>query len=283
MKVNHHTHTLYSDGKAEPIDYVNQAIRSGFDILGFSEHSPLPFDNPFSFRKVNTAAYCSLINEMKLKYADQLEICLGLELDYIPGMSEPFSVTRDAFKLDYMIGAVHLVKPGGRDELWFTDGPSHDTYDKGLNDFFAGDIREAVTAYYKQVNEMISTQEFNILAHFDKIKMHNRDRFFREDERWYKGLVDETISLIRERNLIVEVNCRGIYKKRSPTTYPGLEILKKLKELSVPVMVNSDAHLPEELDGAFDEAYDLLKKAGIMETVYFSKGKWKYQAIEDAW
>jgi histidinol-phosphatase (PHP family) len=194
-------------------------------------------------------------------------------------MSENFSKVKAEYKLDYLIGSVHLVKPADSEELWFTDGPDYRTYDKGLNELFCGDIRKAVTAYYSQLNEMIENQHFEIIGHFDKIKMHNRDRFFREDEAWYQTLVNETLSLIQDRDIIVEVNTRGIYKKRSETSYPGLDILKQIKEMRIPVMVNSDAHKTHELDGEFEYGYALLKEAGIKEVVYFKGNGWGFDSI----
>lgn len=280
MKANHHTHTLFSDGHAEPEAYVRQAILNHFDILGFTEHSPLPFENSFSFRMEQRENYIAQIKALKGNYADKLHICLGMEMDYIPGMSEDFAGIRELFGLDYQLGAVHLVYAGDDKPLWFTDGPSHVTYDQGLYELFWGDIRAAVGAYFRQMNQMISTQKFEVIAHFDKIKMHNRGRYFQEDEAWYVDHLQETIHLIKEKNLIVEVNTRGIYKKRSDTTYPGPALLKIIRQLDIPVMINSDAHLPEELEGAFEAATALLKEAGIRETVYFDKGKWKFQALE---
>jgi histidinol-phosphatase (PHP family) len=109
--------------------------------------------------------------------------------------------------------------------------------------------------------------------------MHNRDRFFREDEAWYQSLVNETLSLIQDRDIIVEVNTRGIYKNRSETTYPGLDILKQIKEMRIPVMVNSDAHKTHELDGEFKYGYALLKEAGIKEVVYFKGNGWGFENI----
>jgi histidinol-phosphatase (PHP family) len=282
MKANHHTHTLFSDGYSDPEEYVKQAVTLNFDILGFTEHSPLPFDNPFSFKTGYRDKYCSLITGLKSEYAGILDIYLGMEMDYIPGISEDFAVLRREYGLDYCIGAVHLVSPGSNDNLWFTDGPSHETYDQGLMNLFAGDIRKAVSTYYRQVNEMITTQELEIVAHFDKIKMHNRGRYFREDESWYVKLVEETIHLIKERGIITEVNSRGIYKKRSDTTYPGLDILKSLMKNKIPVMINSDAHHPLELDGAYDQALSLLLEAGIKEVIHFDKGTWKFSALDQS-
>ncbi len=280
MLTNHHTHSLYSDGSSQPEEYITEAITKGFHILGFTEHSPLPFENSFSFRKENKDEYIALMQNLKQKYNSQIAVYSGMEMDYIPGMSENFGKIKAEYKLDYLIGSVHLVRPENNSELWFTDGPNYETYDKGLNELFAGDIKKAVTRYYHQLNEMIENQHIDIIGHFDKIKMHNRDRFFTEDESWYVSLVSETLDLLQDRDIIVEVNTRGIYKQRSETTYPGLDILKQIKSLRIPVMVNSDAHKPHELDLAFEQAYSLLKEAGIDEVVYFKGNGWAFESLK---
>lgn len=279
MLTNHHTHSQYSDGSSQPEEYITEAISKGFNILGFTEHSPLPFENTFSFKIETKEEYVALMNSLKQKYSGQISVYSGMEMDYIPGMSDSFGKTRTDYKLDYMIGSVHLVKPENTDELWFTDGPDYRTYDQGLNELFGGDIKKAVTTYYRQLNEMIETQHIDIIGHFDKIKMHNRDRFFKEDEPWYLELVSETLDLLQDRDIIVEVNTRGIYKQRSETTYPGLDILKQIKKMRIPVMVNSDAHKPHELDLAFTEGFSLLKEAGINEVVYFKGNGWAFESI----
>ena len=280
MHSNHHTHSLYSDGSSQPEEYITEAIAKGFHILGFTEHSPLPFENSFSFRKENKDEYVALMQNLKQKYNSQIAVFSGMEMDYIPGMSENFGKTKAEYKLDYLIGSVHLVRPENNSELWFTDGPNYETYDKGLNGLFAGDIKKAVTRYYHQLNEMIENQHIDLIGHFDKIKMHNRDRFFTEDESWYTALVGETLDLLQDRDIIVEVNTRGIYKQRSETTYPGLDILKQIKSLRIPVMVNSDAHKPHELDLAFEQAYSLLKEAGIDEVVYYKGNGWAFESLK---
>jgi histidinol-phosphatase (PHP family) len=280
MHSNHHTHSLYSDGSSQPEEYITEAITKGFHILGFTEHSPLPFENSFSFRKETKDEYIALMQNLKQKYSAQIAVYSGMEMDYIPGMSENFGKVKAEYKLDYLIGSVHLVRPENNSELWFTDGPNYETYDKGLNGLFAGDIKKAVTRYYHQLNEMIENQHIDIIGHFDKIKMHNRDRFFKEDEPWYMALVSETLDLLQDRDIIVEVNTRGIYKQRSETTYPGLDILKQIKSRRIPVMVNSDAHKPHELDLAFEQAYSLLKEAGIDEVVYYKGNGWAFETLK---
>ena len=280
MLTNHHTHSLYSDGSSQPAEYIAEAISRGFDLLGFTEHSPLPFENPFSFRKENKDEYIPLMQSLKQHYSGQIAIYSGMEMDYIPGMSENFSKTKSEYKLDYLIGSVHLVRPEHSEELWFTDGPDYRTYDNGLNELFGGDIKNAVTTYYRQINEMIETQHFEIIGHFDKIKMHNRDRFFKEDEPWYQALINETLLLLQDRDIIIEVNTRGIYKQRSETTYPGLDILKQVKALRIPVMVNSDAHKPHEIGSELDFGFSLLDEAGIREVVYYKGNGWGFEPLD---
>jgi len=195
-------------------------------------------------------------------------------MDFIPNMSTDFTYWKNKCKTDYLIGSVHLVSPPKTNELWFTDGPEHEIYDQGLKEFFDGNIRLAVRTYYHQVNQMIETQDFDVLGHVDKIKMHNQNRFFTEDESWYQKLVDECLDLVVQKNLIVEVNTRGIYKKRYPGLFPDDITLQKVKKLNIPIIISSDAHQPSELNLGFAEAKLKLINYGFSEIMYFDKGNW---------
>jgi histidinol-phosphatase (PHP family) len=258
-----HNHTCYSDGTDVPEKYVIEALRQGFSRLGFSDHSPLHFETSFALKTDKTREYCDTILELKSRYAGKIEILLGMEVDFIPGSPFNPQYFRDHYPLDYIIGSVHLVGNSNPENLWFIDGPKQELYDNGLQKQFKGDIRKAVTTYYHQLNELITTYKPDIVGHLDKIKMHNRDRYFREDEGWYVSLVDETLDLIRNSGCVVEVNTRGIYKKRSDSLFPGPEILKKLLKLNIPVTVTSDAHSPSEISLLLHETSVTLKEMGF--------------------
>jgi histidinol-phosphatase (PHP family) len=274
LKSNLHQHSLFSDGKAEPEAYARKALELGLTTIGFSEHSPLPFDNPFSLKEEMVNDYIQIIETLKEEYKDRLTIYRALEMDFIPGMSEDFSHWKNRCQTDYLIGSVHLVKPDGFDELWFTDGPDFKIYDDGVKKFFDGDIKKAVKTFYRQTNQMIETQDFDIVGHVDKIKMHNRGRFFSETEKWYQNLVDETLELIKQKDLIVEVNTRGLYKKRSDSLFPDGLTLHKVQQLGIPVLISSDAHQPEEMNQLFDYTLQHLKDFGFRELMFFEEGKW---------
>jgi histidinol-phosphatase (PHP family) len=292
---NLHTHSIYSDGKSQPREIVEEAVRQGLTTLGFSEHSPLPFDNNFSVKEADMPRYVAEIAQLKEEFKSKIDIYCGLEADYLTGVSEPFAVTKEKYHLDYLIGGVHLVvDPAFRqaqrpkdpepvegstntinsDEIWFIDGPKWEVYDEGLQKFFNGDIRRAVRRFYEQSNEMIENEPFDIIAHFDKIKMHNRERYFHEDEPWYRKLALETLDLIREKGLVMEINTRGLYKKRYNGFYPSPWLMEEACKMGVPALISADAHHFSEITLEFEAAEEALKKAGYRSVVNFKDGHW---------
>ncbi len=268
---NLHTHTHYCDGKNPPEEYVTQAIDLGFHTLGFSGHAPVPFKNHFAIKDEKLEDYFQTIRDLRQKYKESIKILLSLEIDFIPGITHEFSEFRKQGNLDYVIGGVHLIRNLDKDGLWFIDGPLQEKYDEGLNNIFNGHARKGVEAYYSQLLEMVATQKPDIIAHLDKIKMHNKERFFSIDEQWYKDLVWKILKYIAgETKCIVEVNTRGLYKKRCDTFFPGPEILEQILHLKIPITLSSDAHKPDELNKYYDEAIGVLKDIGFKEIIYFN-------------
>ncbi|MCX6249312.1 MAG: histidinol-phosphatase [Bacteroidetes bacterium] len=290
---NLHTHTKFSDGSDAPEKYAEEAIRQGFHTLGFSDHSPVPFKNNFAIENTKVALEDYILTITALKTASpvphipgmkgagsELQILLALEIDYIPGITAPISAYRKNPLFDYFIGSVHLVKNDLTNELWFIDGPDIEIYDNGLKNIFGNDIKKAVTAYYHQINEMVINEKPDIIGHLDKIKMYNRNRYFLEDDAWYVALIDETLDLIRNSGSIVEVNTRGLYKKRSESLFPGPAILKKIKALGIPITLSSDAHKPHEISLYFQEASQLLTNIGFIHLHLKTRDGWEEVRIK---
>lgn len=276
---NMHTHTHYCDGSSKPEDYIIKALELGFHCLGFSGHAPVSFPNKFAIEQSQLKNYVEEIRSLQDKYRSKIDLYLSLEIDFIPGISEDFLKFKQECNLDYIIGSLHLIKAEGSSDLWFVDGGNPDVYDQGLERVFGGNIKKGVRAFYHQINQMLSSQNFDILGHFDKIKMHNKDRYFTEDESWYIELLDECLDLIQTKGVIVEVNTRGLYKKRSTSLFPGIELLKKIKERKIPITLSSDAHKPEELGLLLKETTDTLIQLGFKELMCFGEKGWDEVSI----
>lgn len=276
---NFHTHTNYSDGKENAIEYCKKAIELGFHSLGFSDHAPVPFPNSYSIQDGELQNYFDEVNDLRKQFEEQLNIYLSLEADYIPNASHSFDFFREESQLDYIIGSVHLVNNSENDRLWFIDGGDREVWKKGLQEIFGGDIKKAVRAFYEQTMEMIETQTPEVIGHLDKIKMHNKSEFFNEKDLWYQDLIHETLGLIKKHDSVLEINTRGIYKGRCKELFPTPDIILKAQKMGIPLMLSSDAHHPDEIDGAFPQAIGILKEIGIGELVEFTKQGWKSVAL----
>lgn len=275
FKHNFHTHTSFCDGSSEPEQYVEAALAAGLKSIGFSGHAPVPFENNFAIKNaVSLHEYCREIERLKEKYAEKIRVFLALEADYIPGITTDFSEFRADCNLDYIIGSVHLVK-NSEGQLWFIDGPNREVWINGLLNDFNGGIEKAVSAYYHQISMMVESQKPDVIGHLDKIKMHNRGEYFREDDHWYISLLKQTLEVIKDAGCIVEVNTRGVYKKRSDSLFPGMNVLKEMNRLKIPVTISSDAHKPHEVGLLLDQAARALMIAGYKEVYFFNKKKWE--------
>jgi histidinol-phosphatase (PHP family) len=275
---NYHTHTKYCDGSDEPDNYVAEAIKKGLKSLGFSGHAPVPFETSWSIKKENLENYCNAVGYMKEKYSGLINIYLSLEIDYIPEITTDFKKLIKDCSLDYTIGSVHLVKNKTQQELWFIDGPEKG-YITGLETVFEGNIQVAVETYYRQICEMVKTQKPDIIGHFDKIKMNNKNRFFSEEEKWYKKIVSKSLEYIAGTKSIIEVNTRGLYKHKTNSLFPSVSILEQCYKLDIPVTISSDTHVPNELTNFFEETLIILKDIGYKKISYLTKNGWKNQTV----
>lgn len=267
LTTNYHTHCTYCDGKEPMKAFVEAAEKLLYSQLGFSSHSPLPFENNFSILEEDLPAYVNEIDELQKN--TPVTLLKALECDFVPGMSKPFDFFRNEHHLDYIIGGVHLVKPTDREGIWFIDGPKRETYDEGLATLFDNNIRKAVTTFWEQTFEMLETQHMDIIAHFDKIVMHNQHRFFEDDELWFVTLADKALQLIKQHDVIIEINTRGLYKKRYDGFYPSTRLLMKARKMDIPVVISSDAHSSQDLGQFCPEGWAELQRCGYDHLAVF--------------
>ncbi len=264
MKTNFHTHSHYDDGQLAMEDFVKEAIDQGFEALGFSGHSPLPLESEWSIPAGKLPEYVAEGKRLKEQYKHQIKLYLGLEIDYIPELSDDYSIFTKEVPLDYCIGSVHLVREPHSGKIWFIDGPA-EGYFRGIAEVFGGDHKKAVAAFYEQSIQMVETQRPDIIGHLDKVKMHNKEALFGTDEPWYEALTGRLLEAVKRSGTIVELNTRGVYTGKTEEYFPSDDILKKCLEMDIPLMVNSDAHHPSQLWSHVPEAVNKLRAIGFKQ------------------
>ncbi len=270
---NFHGHCKYCDGVLDPDDYIRKAIEKGFYGYGFSSHGPVDHHSRWNIKKEHINTYLQDIDRLSKVYEGDIEIYKGFEADYIPDYMTPEELKK-ACHLDYVIGSIHYMGFLHDGTPWEMDG-STAFFEQGLEEIFAGDFKQFVKRYFSLVREMVETGKPDIVGHLDKFKIHNSEnRYFQQTDEWYQAEVMEALECIKKNKTILEVNTRGIYKKKTEETYPSPWILKQAHQMNIPVMLNSDAHHPDDIDKYFGPAAQMLEDTGFRTLRILLGGKW---------
>lgn len=271
MLSNFHTHTTYCDGKDRIQTYVERAETLGLSSLGISSHAPLPFECKWCMEASRLPAYLKELNELRSQLKE-LELYIGLEVDYIPATTGPSSFSK---QLDYTIGSIHFVDRLPSHKPWEIDG-TFEMFNNGLSTLFNNNIQDAVTRYFELTREMIRKDCPTIVGHLDKIKIHNKHQtLFDESDSWYRQQVIQTLDEVARYGVFLEVNTRGIYQGKTVEPYPGWWALTYAHSKKIPIVINSDAHHPDQLIREFLPVIQALTKIGYRESMALLKGRWQ--------
>ena len=259
---NYHMHTHHCDGHGVPRDYAEAALSKGMPRIGFTGHNVLPFPTDWTMPAERLPSYLAEVRAAREEYRGRLEIFLGIEADYIPGMTSPVHERIRSLGLDFVLGSVHFVGPQDGDHRWTVDGPREEI-DALIRDGFGGSARRTVERYYELVGQMARSAPPDIFAHLDIVKKNNRDgSLFDEQAPWYREAVLGALEAVRYSGKVMEINTGGVVRNTSGAYYPSPWILAEAHARDIPVMINADAHQPQNIDGKFAEAAELLRAAG---------------------
>jgi histidinol-phosphatase (PHP family) len=248
-RTDYHVHTLFSDGKSEAAAYLNSALSAGLSEIGFSEHLTLfkeKQDWTIDLQRVKE--YIKSIDALRKK-TKLITVRTGFEVDYFPGRDNEIYSYLTKLKLDYVIGSVHYLG-----EKTVDNGPA----------FYEGKNFDSLFInYFELVREAASSGLFDIIAHCDLIRIYGYKPTF-DPEYLYRDLA----KCFKTHDVAFEINTNG-RNRPFGDFYPDRRFLSIFREEGVAVCVNSDAHFPARVAQYFDEAYELLRKAGYTEMSVF--------------
>lgn len=264
MLTDYHVH-LREDGDLRPAAeeaftnenvkrYLDAASDAGIAELGCSEHVHRFRDalgiwtHPFWEEQArdDLSAYCEFVRSTPLR--------LGLEMDFIPGAEDRTASLLDAHEFDYVIGSVHFI--GDR----AVDDDAFDIWQGGK------DADQIWGRYFELVAEAARSGLFDFLAHPDLVKKWGSGRPQpQRDPRFY---YEPAVEAIAESGVAVEVSTAGL-RKPVGEIYPSWALAEMLVEAGVPFVLNSDAHVPEEVGHEYDRAVETMREWGIDEVATF--------------
>ena len=251
MRIDLHNHTTRCNHATGTVDqYIERAIELGIDIYGFSEHAPMDFDPKYRLPFAQIDAYFSDITKAKEKYQDKIQILLGYEVDWLKGhMSE--SVLNA--KVDYLIGSVHFI------DKWSFDNPE---FLKGWKDKGIDEIWEA---YFEAIEAMAKSGKFDIVGHFDLIKVF---KFMPKGD--IRLLSRSALKAIKKANMVMEINTSGL-RKPTAEIYPSATLLQEAYSMDIPITFSSDAHAVDQVGADYEKATVLAKEIGYTQAVTFKE------------
>lgn len=251
--------------------FAREAVARGFTHYGFSPHSPLRFYSPCNMLGTNVPRYLAEVARIRREHGASCRFYAGMEIDYIDDTWGPSASYFRQLPLDYRIGSVHFIPT--KDGRFVDIDGSPERFCRNMEEVFEKDIRYVVETFYRQSRRMVLAGCFDFIGHFDKIGMNaSAWQPGIEEEPWYRGLVDELVDLIIDRRLAVEVNTK-IYDKTAPADavghpagapdgtgrfFPAPRHLSRLKAAGIPILVNSDVHVPVLIDSGRSAALSLL-------------------------
>ena len=259
MKRDGHTHTEFCPhGKVEDTELlIKRAIRLGFKEYSITEHAPLPkgiesaaAGNPDAWTTASMALndvdnYFKKMNELRKKYASDILIHIGFELDYF---SEFEGWTRDFLaeygpQTDDGILSIHFLK--GQDGLRGIDY-SFEEYKTGVVDYL-GSFEKAQKHYYQKI---LASLEADLgpwkptrLGHISLCQKF--ERYFDESTDYSSensALVHTLLTRVQQEKYSLDLNAAGFYKQGYQQSYPQVWITEKASALGIPFVYGSDAH-----------------------------------------
>ncbi|MGB6329420.1 MAG: histidinol-phosphatase [Halarcobacter sp.] len=256
MRVDLHNHTTlcnHAEGTME--EYVKKAIEMKIDVFGFSEHAPMDFDPKYRMNLALKDFYENEVKDLKEKYKNDIEILLAYEVDFMQNRTLILDEILNS-KVDYLIGSVHFIQEKNND-LWGFDNPEF------IGKYKEKNIDDIWTDYFTAIEEMAKSNYFDIVGHFDLIKVFkylpNKD---------IRLIAKDALLAIKKSGMVLEVNAAGLRKPISEP-YPSRNLLEMAYEMNIPITFSSDAHAVEQIGFKYEEIIQLVKEIGYSKCITF--------------
>lgn len=276
---NYHTHTYRcGHGFGSEEDMVLNAIKTGVNELGFSEHVPLPHYRMFLLKSLIHALtdlhsilsliksiilngpgmrmpyktrydHEKIVKDLKNKYKHQIKIYQGYECEYFKEYLPYYKKLLDNHEVDYLILGNHFDKY-----------PIHNRYygKKGISD-------KMLLDYKDDVINAIHTGLFSYIAHPD-LFLFGKNHF----DSLCKEITYDICKEAKKYNMPLEINAGGIRKGyikmegKDVFPYTNDYFFQIASEIGNDIILGIDAHHPDHFNKEIvQQLYAFAKKNNL--------------------
>lgn len=250
------------------LDYLKQftdaAEKKGIEHFGISEHAYHFYQTADILRNswVDERRFYDMDDYVKLfnhAWSENIDVKMSIEMDYTPGKHTEMEKFIMSYNFDYVIGSIHWIGDFGIDLAEYRR-----EWDKR-------DINEVYKLYFDQVVTLAHSNLFDIIGHIDLVKIF---KYVPTDEDFLLEQYDRATTALAQSKTCVEISTAGL-RKPTQTLYPDKRLLQMCHNKNIPIVLSSDAHVPEHVGADYDQALKLAKEVGYNEIMTFSKGERK--------
>lgn len=247
--VDMHTHTDHSFDGNYPVDVLcESAVSVGLKTVAFTDHVEMDFYKEKRFDVTADESFVD-VSRAKEKYAEQIEVCVGVELGQPTYHAEASEKLIASKNYDVVIGSIHNLR--NKDDFYFLDYTNYDV-DALLNE------------YFDELLLLANWGKFDIFAHLTyPLRYIVGVNKIPVDMNQYKNKIDEILATVAKKDLALEINTSGL---RQPIgqTLPDIDMVKRFRELGGRyVTVGSDSHYAEHMGAGIQEGMQLAKDSGF--------------------
>lgn len=258
-----HCHTpLCKHAFGEPEEYAAVAEARGLRGLIVTCHCPLPegISAPVRMSPEEFETYIEMVHRASEVFAGRVDVRLGLESDYYPGVEPWLEKLHAQVPLHYVLGSVHYHVPEYRRR------------------YFHGDVFGYQQLYYQHQAEAAESGLYDSIAHPDLIKNEEPDQWIFSR---IQPFIERALDRIAATGVAMELNTSGVNKSFSEMN-PGIFQLRLMHERGIPVVLGADAHLPTRVADGYETALKILNEVGYREVSFFLERQRQTVSIEAA-
>ncbi len=258
-----HMHTpLCKHAVGAPETYAASAEKRGLKGIIITCHNPGPADwSPRVRMRLNQFdTYIAMVNRARKAWNGRIDVRLGLESDFIPGMESFLEELHARANFNHILGSVH---------------PNLPYYRKAFDN---GDPITFFQTYFHNLALAAETGLFDTLSHPDLVKNvyphHWRVDVMMND-------IKKALDRIAYTGVAMELNTSGLHKQIKEMN-PGLEILAEMKARKIAVVLGSDSHNPDRVAADFEDALAMLESVGYTAVHHYINRQRHQVSIADA-
>jgi histidinol-phosphatase (PHP family) len=243
-------------------EYAEAAITRNFKGITFTCHCPLPggFSASVRMNPEQFDEYVAMVYATREKFAGKLDVRLGLESDFYPGVEPWLEKLHAREPLSHVLGSVHY-QVGDYRKLFYT-----------------GDTFSYQQLYYQHLALSAESGLYDTLAHPDLIKNESPAEW---DFKRIQPYIERALDRIAVTGVAMELNTSGV-QKALPEMNPSPSQLALMAERGIPVVIGADAHVARRVGDGYFAALKLMENVGYQDVSYFIDRRRRTIPIGDA-